>query len=206
MRVLDQCCGAGRVSLALARRGVRVVGVDAAEGYISLGREEAEREALPCELHCADARDFQPATPCDAAFNWWSSMGNLESDEQDVRLLRAAQRSLKPGGCFALELPHAQRVREHFQPRFETRNGSQRVERESALEAGGQWMRQRWRYFEGGVQVAERETRFRLYAPDEVAGLMTRAGFVEVGLEDEAGAPLSAGSLRLVARGRAPGP
>src|SRR6476661_243548 len=52
-RVLDVGCGPGRHSLALARRGVDVVGVDHSEEFVALARQAAEAEGLTAEFRAA---------------------------------------------------------------------------------------------------------------------------------------------------------
>jgi len=52
-RVLDVGCGPGRHSHDLARRGMRVVGVDISETFVALARDDAPEGA---EFHRADAR------------------------------------------------------------------------------------------------------------------------------------------------------
>ena len=56
MRVLDAGCGPGRHALALARRGINVVGVDLSPDFIALAREAAAD--LPAEFHVQDVRDL----------------------------------------------------------------------------------------------------------------------------------------------------
>ena len=50
MRVLDVGCGPGRHALALARRGIEVVGVDHSPEFVQLARDGAAAEALPAEF------------------------------------------------------------------------------------------------------------------------------------------------------------
>src|SRR5687767_1967643 len=69
--VFDQCCGIGRLTIPVARRGVRVIGVDQAERYIEIAKSRAA--GLDCELFAGDAFDFVAPRPCDAAFNWFTS-------------------------------------------------------------------------------------------------------------------------------------
>jgi SAM-dependent methyltransferase len=56
MRVLDVGCGPGRHSLALARRGIEVVGVDIAHRFVELATAAATAESLPATFHRFDAR------------------------------------------------------------------------------------------------------------------------------------------------------
>src|SRR5688572_5880516 len=58
-RIFDQCCGIGRLSLPLAERGMRIVGVDRVASYIEAARRESARRGLKdCEFHCGDAAEF----------------------------------------------------------------------------------------------------------------------------------------------------
>src|SRR5262249_53201722 len=100
--VFDQCCGIGTVALALAGRGLRVLGVDQSEPYVRRAAAEAQRRGLPgCSFHAGDACAFAPAQRCAAAFNWRTGFGNAD-DEANGRMLARAFEALRPGGRFAL--------------------------------------------------------------------------------------------------------
>ncbi|MDR2103324.1 MAG: class I SAM-dependent methyltransferase, partial [Treponema sp.] len=58
-RLLDLCCGMGRVSLELAARGFDVTGVDITEAYLSTAREDAARAKLNIPFIREDARSFK---------------------------------------------------------------------------------------------------------------------------------------------------
>src|SRR5262245_35079540 len=89
--VLDQCCGVGTVALALAGRGLRVVGVEQSEPYVRQARDEARRRGLDgCSFHAGDAFAFVPSEPCDASFNWRTGFGNAEEDAANLRMLARA--------------------------------------------------------------------------------------------------------------------
>jgi 23S rRNA (uracil1939-C5)-methyltransferase len=69
-RVLDLFCGLGNFSLALARGGVRVTGVEGDAGLVARARGNAERNGLVAEFHVAnlfeDCRGLPWAgQPCD---------------------------------------------------------------------------------------------------------------------------------------------
>src|SRR4030042_1419747 len=59
-RVLDLCCGQGRVSLELARRGFdNVEGVDRSHYLIQRGKAQAKKESLSIKFREGDARKLR---------------------------------------------------------------------------------------------------------------------------------------------------
>lgn len=105
MKILDMGCGPGRHALGLAKRGLNVVGVDFSDKFI----EFATAAAAECgvadrtEFVVADARDFVRARTFDAAVCLCEGgFALLQTDEDNVRVLRHIAASLKPGAPFLL--------------------------------------------------------------------------------------------------------
>ncbi len=74
--VLDAPCGAGRVSLPLARYGHHVVGIDIRESFISRARKRSRREKLEVDLQVADLRRAHlPEGAFHGIFSWFNSFG-----------------------------------------------------------------------------------------------------------------------------------
>jgi SAM-dependent methyltransferase len=101
-RVLDAPCGFGRHSLALARRGFDVTGVDLSETELGRANERARAAALPIQLVKQDMRDMEYAGEFDLALNLFSSIGFF-TDDEDRLLLDRFCTGLKPGGAFVLD-------------------------------------------------------------------------------------------------------
>ena len=59
-RVLDAGCGTGRLAVALARRGLDVVGIDVSSRAIGLAGERAARAGVGVPFLLADARSLRP--------------------------------------------------------------------------------------------------------------------------------------------------
>mgnify|MGYP001597305383 CR=1 FL=1 len=105
MRVLDMGCGPGRHSLELARRGLSVTGVDFTDSFIEFAREAAANEELSgrAEFVLADARDFVRPVHFDAAVCLCEgAFALLQTDEDNVRVLRHIAASMKPGAPFLM--------------------------------------------------------------------------------------------------------
>jgi 2-polyprenyl-3-methyl-5-hydroxy-6-metoxy-1,4-benzoquinol methylase len=68
-KILDLCCGFGRISAELARMGYAVTGVDITESYLKTAREEAAYENLDIEYINSEARNFTRPEFFDAVVN-----------------------------------------------------------------------------------------------------------------------------------------
>ena len=70
--VLDLCCGIGRHSLELARRGHKVVGVDRTKLYLERARKTAAEEHLSIEFVLDDMRTFYRKISFDIVLNMFT--------------------------------------------------------------------------------------------------------------------------------------
>jgi SAM-dependent methyltransferase len=185
-RILDQGCGIGTLAVPMAARGFKVVGVDLVASYIDRARLSASAESVTCDLHVADALDFTPSMPCDAAFCWRTSFGFHRDDRSNARQIEAAFRALRSGGRFALDVGNLPSILRNFQPcmmqRIDTDEGEILVIRESNLDLVEGSLHQTWTYFVPGGQRHVREGTTHLYLPHQLADMMRAAGFVDVRL------------------------
>ena len=102
-RAMDLCCGMGRISAELARRGFSVTGVDLSEAMLEAAREDAAYECLDIEYVHSDARAFRRPNFFDTAINLYISFGYFEDPADDLLVARNVCESLKPGGSFIIE-------------------------------------------------------------------------------------------------------
>lgn len=102
-RVLDLCCGTGRHSIQLAKRGAVVLGVDKTPAYLAQARRSA-RGLSDCRFVLGDMRRLPFNNEFDAAINLWTSFGYFAKFSDDLKTLRGVARALKPGGLFLIEL------------------------------------------------------------------------------------------------------
>ena len=100
--VLDVPCGLGRHSLELARRGMKMTGVDLSKESIQEARASAASGHLAAEFVRADMRDLPWEGAFDAAYCFGNSFGYL-GPEGSRTFLAAVSRTLKPGASFAVD-------------------------------------------------------------------------------------------------------
>ena len=103
-RILDLCCGQGRHSLELARRGYTdVTGVDRSGFLLNEARARSQAAALPVQFHEADARGIPDADASfDAVLVLGNSFGYFENASDDEAMLREVKRVLRQSGRFLL--------------------------------------------------------------------------------------------------------
>jgi 2-polyprenyl-3-methyl-5-hydroxy-6-metoxy-1,4-benzoquinol methylase len=209
MRIFDQCCGIGSLSLPLAARGLSVVGVDQAAAYVERGNDAARTQGLDVHLVAADARAWRAPEPCHAAFNWWTSFGYAADDEDNRRMLERAFESLRPGGRFALDTMNLPGVLRGFQPAVVTRRHTPRGEvtlvRETLLDLSEGMMKKTWTYLLPGDRRVEHRSAVRLYLPHTLACMLRDVGFEDIELLGSVrGEPLALESPRCIAVARRP--
>lgn len=98
MRVLDVGCGPGRHAHALARRGVRVHGIDISRRFVELAEYGSPPGATFTQL---DARSLPFDSEFDAAISLCQGGFGLVG-EDDLSVLDGMRRAVKPGGLLAL--------------------------------------------------------------------------------------------------------
>jgi ubiquinone/menaquinone biosynthesis C-methylase UbiE len=98
-RVLDVACGSGTATLAAARSGTRVLGVDYVPGLLDRGRRHAAAEGLDVEFRLGDAEDL-PAS--DASFDAVLSVFGVMFAPDHQRAAGEIVRVTRPGGIVGL--------------------------------------------------------------------------------------------------------
>lgn len=114
--VLDLCCGEGRHTVELARRGYRMSGLDLSAFQLRLARRAAREAGVQVRWHRSDMRDIPWRGEFDAVINMFTAFGYFESDEEDAKVLTAAAGALKPGGRLLLDTINREWLMRHWEP------------------------------------------------------------------------------------------
>lgn len=114
-KILDLACGYGRHSLAFARRGFQVVGVDITKDFIEDANKSAKEEALPAKFIQSDIREVSFEQEFDVVLNMADgAIGYLENDEENLKIFDVIARALRPGGKHFMDIVSANYADTHF--------------------------------------------------------------------------------------------
>jgi SAM-dependent methyltransferase len=197
--ILDLCCGPGRHSLELARRGFKVLGVDRTLKYLEKARKQAKTEKLNVEFLQEDMRKFYKPKTFDIVINLYTSFGYFENQEDDEKVLNNIYLSLKSGGKLLLDLVGIATLAPIFTERsWEEENGIIFL-RESKPIEGWSKIKNRWIMIKDNMR---KEFTFihRMYSGSEISKLLYKSGFKSVELVgDLKGNPYDHTARRLIA-------
>ncbi len=101
-RVLDVPCGNGRHSIALAKRGCIVTGVDLSAQFIERARTSATAAHVEPDFKCSDMRELPRRAEFDGAFCFGNSFGYLDY-AGSCAFLSAVAGSLRTSARFVIE-------------------------------------------------------------------------------------------------------
>jgi 2-polyprenyl-6-hydroxyphenyl methylase/3-demethylubiquinone-9 3-methyltransferase len=99
-RVIDVGCGGGFMSVALAHRGARVLGIDPSKGSLAAARAQAERAGVPLELAEGVGESLPaPSGEADAVV----CVDVLEHVKDLKQVVSELARVLRPGGVLLFD-------------------------------------------------------------------------------------------------------
>jgi SAM-dependent methyltransferase len=199
--VLDLCCGLGRHSLELARRGFNVTDVDRTGVYLRRAHKQAVEEGLEIEFVQEDMRQFCRPQAFDLALNLFTSFGYFENPAEDRRVIVNVHKSLKKGGTLVMEMMGKEVIARIFRERdWHDEDGTIWLE-ERSISKDWSWIDNRWILLRGAKRDEFRVSH-RLYSAAELTALLRDCGFQDVHTYGNlAGAPYDHQAERLVVVG-----
>ena len=183
-KILDLCCGQGRHSLELARRGYKnIEGLDRSHYLIQKAKKEAKKEGLDIRFREGDARKLPyPADTFDAVMILGNSFGYFETITDDLMVLKEVFRVLKPWGLLLIDVADGEYLRSNFQPRsWEWIGKKHFVCRERSLSLDGQRLISREVVTDVGKGVlVDQFYAERLYTKENLNEVLKKAGFSDI--------------------------
>lgn len=115
-QVLDGGCGVGHVAIYMARRGLRVTGIDLIDHHIAKAKRNIARSGLPSGQVTVQKMDYHHLESIgDQSHDGIYTMETFVHATEPERALAGFYRILKPGGRLAMfEYDHTVGVEEHI--------------------------------------------------------------------------------------------
>jgi SAM-dependent methyltransferase len=177
--VLDLCCGPGRHSVALARRGYAVTGVDLTPQYLTLAEERAQAAGVTPEFIISDMRSFRIIDSFDMIINLFTSFGYFEAIEDDHMVLSNVYASLKPGGVFVMDMMGKEILAKCFQSRDWIETDGVLLLEERSVHQDWTWITNRCTFIDADDRK-ELSLSHRIYSARELKTALMETGFRKV--------------------------
>ena len=182
--ILDLCCGQGRHSIELAKRGFEnVEGLDRSRYLIQKAKANAKKLGLICKFREGDARKLPyPPDSFDILMILGNSFGYFESMKDDYQVLKEVFRVLKPWGKILIDLTDGEYLKDNFQSRsWEWIDKNYFVCRERSLSLDKQRLisREVINHVNKGVLVDQFYAE-RLYSRKNISEFLEKLGFSDI--------------------------
>jgi SAM-dependent methyltransferase len=179
---LDLCCGPGRCSIALAKAGLQVTGVDRTKFLLNKARARARKVKAKVEWVQMDMRDFIRPGAFNLVLSMFTSFGYFDNKREDLEVLKHILTSLKPGGVCLIDVIGKEWLAKAFQPTTSDilPDGTTLIQRHEIFD---EWTRvqNEWTLVRKG-----RAKTFRfhhtIYSGQELRDRMEQIGFTDVKL------------------------
>ncbi|MCD4783489.1 MAG: class I SAM-dependent methyltransferase [Candidatus Eremiobacteraeota bacterium] len=175
--ILDIPCGFGRHSIELTKRGYHVIGMEYNYPQIDMAMRIMVEKKATFDIIQADMRDISHENRYDKMFNYFTSFGYFNSEENE-KTMAGFHRALKPGGLLLIEMVNRDGVLKSFQPCNINRlpDGGLLLE-ERKFDPLTSRMNAVHTFISTEGQIVERQLDHRMYCPHELVGMFERHGF-----------------------------
>ena len=177
-RILDLCCGTGRLAALLGKRGFKVTGIDNSAAMLAFAR----RNAPAARFIRARAQSFKVPSVYQAAISTFDSLNHIMSLKELTEVFRRVSEALVEDGLFVFDLHTEEGFRHHWQEHRTI------VETDAACILRGRYDQEAkvGRYDVTVFRLAKQWRRYdfvlleRCYSQREVRAALKTAGFITV--------------------------
>jgi len=121
--LLDLCCGNGRISIYMAKKGFKAVGVDISRAFLEDARKKAKEHKVSHDVTFleGDVRNLKKVVgdvsqPFDIVVNAWTSIGYFSQDDDINMFKQARELSRKDAVLIIAETMHSDFLAVKFTP------------------------------------------------------------------------------------------
>ena len=108
---VDLACGTGSVSAILARKGLRVTGVDLSEEMLTVAQQKAGELENPPQFVCQSLQKLHLPKAVDMAVCALDSLDYITDPADCAQAIRRIYKALNPGGIFIFDVNTPEKLR-----------------------------------------------------------------------------------------------
>jgi D-alanine-D-alanine ligase len=179
-RLLDIGCGPGRHSIELARRGYAVVGIDTSTAMIKAAQERAVGIHPAPTFLVQRTKDLTSQDPFDAAICLFTTLGQIEDNSDNSRLVIHVVNNLRPGGRLIVEVPQRSWVISNLKTSERFGAGERYTDIVRSYNALDKSLTETFTLVSPHAEH-EYLLRYRLFNQTELRSLLNKAGFELIG-------------------------
>jgi SAM-dependent methyltransferase len=179
MKFLDCPCGIGRISVPLAKKGIKVAGVDIIGEYLDEVAVKARRLKLPITVIESDMRRIDFESEFDAAGNICTSFGYFARESDNLLVLKKLYKALKPGGKALIQTINRDWLIKNFVSRDWNEIDNIKIFHSREIDYQSSVLISRWRFLKNGEE-REFDVKLRIYSYHELYNMMAVAGFKNI--------------------------
>jgi SAM-dependent methyltransferase len=184
-RLLELCCGTGRLTLPIAKEGYDISGVDFTSSMLEKAKIKATNEGLDVTFIEADIRNLNLPETYDLIFIPFNSIHHLYKNEDLFKAFKVVKNHLKEGGVFLLDCfnPNIQFIVEGEKEQQTIAQYTTKDKRDIVIkqimryENKTQINRIEWHYYINGAFDSIQNLDMRLFFPQELDSYIERNGF-----------------------------
>lgn len=175
-RILELCCGTGRLTLPIAKDGYDISGVDYTASMLNQAKAKAAEAGLDVSFIEADIRTLDLPEKYDLIFIPFNSIHHLYKNEDLFKAFNVVKNHLKAGGLFLLDCfnPNIQFIVEAEKgpqqiAEYTTKDGRTiLIKQVMRYENMTQINRIEWHYYVNGAFDSIQKLDMRLFFPQEL--------------------------------------
>jgi SAM-dependent methyltransferase len=183
--ILELCCGSGRLTIPLAKEGLKITGVDNSKSMLEQAKIKAKNEKLEISFILADIRNLDLTNKYDLIFIPFNSIHHLYENKDLFDTFKVVKKYLKDDGFFIFDCynPNIQYITEAEKGRNKiaeyktTDNRNVLIEQTMKYESKTQINRIKWHYFINEAFHSIQNLDMRMYFPQELDTYLKWSGF-----------------------------